>query len=210
VRDPPDHTPDADSERDLVGALRRGDDGAFDAAYARYKAHIYRFLLALARRRDAADDLFQETFFKLARFAPSLREDTDLEAWLFTVARNAYRSHRRWAMLDVSRFVTLGDAGTRADDRGPSADDAASRAQELRRLERALARVSMASREALLLVGVEGFDQQRAAGIVGVSYAAFRQRLARARAELALEMEREERRAERPDDEQVNHAVRRT
>jgi RNA polymerase sigma-70 factor (ECF subfamily) len=215
VREPPDqdHDPrdgDAGAERTLVDALRRGDRAAFDLAYGRYKARIYRFLLALARRRDAADDLFQETFLKLARFAPALREDTDLEAWLFTVARNAYRSHRRWAMLDVSRFVTLGDESAHADDRGDSADDAADRARALRRVERALERVSTASREALLLVGVEGFDQQRAAAVLGVSYAAFRQRLARARAELVREMEREERRGQRRDDQQVSHAVRRT
>jgi RNA polymerase sigma-70 factor (ECF subfamily) len=209
VRDSPDQD-DRDADRALVASLRSGDPAGFDLAYGRYKSRIYRFLLALARRRDAADDLFQETFFKLARFAPSLREDTDLEAWLFTVARNAFRSHRRWAMLDVSRFVTLGDDAAHADDRGPSADDAADRARALRRVERALERVSTASREALLLVGVEGFEQQRAAEILGVSYAAFRQRLARARAELVREMEREERRSSRRADDQVSHAVRRT
>jgi DNA-directed RNA polymerase specialized sigma24 family protein len=37
----------------------------------------------------------------------------------------------------------------------------------------------------LLLVGVEGFEQEQAATILGISYAALRQRLARARAQLA-------------------------
>lgn len=37
-----------------------------------------------------AEDLFQDTWVKLARNAHRLDEDTDLGAWLFRVARNAW------------------------------------------------------------------------------------------------------------------------
>jgi RNA polymerase sigma-70 factor (ECF subfamily) len=53
------------------------------------------------------------------------------------------------------------------------------------RLERALASLPPASREVLLLVGVEGFEQEQAAAMLGITYDALRQRLARARAQLA-------------------------
>ncbi len=172
------------TERPLVDALRRGDTAAFDAAYARYRARVLGFLLRLTRRRDVAEDLFQETWLKLARSATRLDEDTDLAAWLFTVARNAWVSHRRWAMLDISRLVALGD-----DDASPApapdADARADAARRLARLERALAALPTASREVLLLVGVEGFDQEQAAKILGITYDALRQRLARARTQLA-------------------------
>ena len=126
---------------------------------------------------------------KLARSAPRLEEDTDLAAWLFTVARNAWVSHRRWSVLDVSRLVALGD-----DDATPAAapdpDARADAARRLARLERALAALPAGSREVLLLVGVEGFDQEQAARILGVGYDALRQRLSRARAQLAERLER--------------------
>ena len=98
-----------EGERAIVEGLRRGDRAAFDAAYALHRARIYGFLLRLSGRRDVADDLFQEVWTKLAQHAPRLREDTVLSAWLFTVARNAHTSHRRWNMLDLSRLVALGD-----------------------------------------------------------------------------------------------------
>jgi RNA polymerase sigma-70 factor (ECF subfamily) len=181
VRDP--------SEKPLVDALRRGDATAFDAVYARYRARVLGFLLRLTRRREVAEDLFQETWMKLARSAPRLEEDTDLAAWLFTVARNAWVSHRRWSVLDVSRLVALGD-----DDATPAAapdpDARADAARRLARLERALAALPAGSREVLLLVGVEGFDQEQAARILGVGYDALRQRLSRARAQLAERLER--------------------
>ena len=95
---------------ECVRALRNGDAAAFDAAYALYHRRIYDFLYRLSGRRDLAEDLFQETFIKLARHATTLREDTELGAWLFTVARNAYRSHRRW-VLDLWIWCAAGRAG---------------------------------------------------------------------------------------------------
>ena len=177
------------AEQPLIDGLRRGDRAAFATAYDRYRARIHGFLLRLSGRRDVAEDLFQEVWLKLARSAPRLREDTDLAAWLFTVARNEHVSYRRWSMLDVSRLVALGDEGSYAShERAPDAltDDA----RAMHRLERALAALPAASREVLLLVGVEGFDQEQAAAMLGVRYDALRQRLARARAQLAVALEK--------------------
>jgi len=181
VRDP--------SEQPIVDGLRRGDSRAFTQAYDRYRGRIFGFLFRLSRRRDVAEDLFQETFIRLARSAPTLAEDTDLAAWLFTVARNLFVSHRRWSMLDLSRFVALGEDVGHASTR-PLPDADAESARSMARLEQALASLPTASREILLLVGVEGFDQEQAASMLGIRYDAFRQRLSRARAQLATALEK--------------------
>ncbi len=57
-------------------------------------------------------------------------------------------------------------------------------------LEAALKQLPLASREVLLLVGVEGMDQEEVARVLGVTYDALRQRLSRARAQLAETMDR--------------------
>jgi len=174
------------SEAPIVEGLRRGEEAAFDRAYARYRTRLLSFLLRMSGRRDVAEDLFQETWIKLARHARGLQEDTDLAAWLFTVARNAWVSHRRWALLDVSRLVAL---DLEAPAREPDPDARADAARSVARLERALASLPAGSREVLILVGIEGFEQEQAAAILGITYAALRQRLARARAQLAERME---------------------
>ncbi len=171
-----------------MAGLRRGEVAAFDAAYGAYRPRLFAFLLRLAGRRDVAEDLLQETWLKLARHARALREDTDLAAWLVTVARNAHTSYRRWARLDVSRLLALGGEPPAAAAEGAEARADASR--DVARLERALARLSPAYREVLLLVAVEGFEQDQAAEILGIRYDALRQRLGRARAALAAEMDR--------------------
>lgn len=173
----------------LVEGLRRGEPRALEAAYLKYRARTYGFLLRLSRRREVADELLQETWLKLARAGVGLAEDTDLAAWLFTVARNAWVSHRRWSMLDLSRLVALGDEPEwlASEAAGPEEDEERRRAMV--RLSRALDRLSPSDREVLLLVGVEGFEQEEAAKILGIRYDTFRQRLARARARLAERLE---------------------
>jgi RNA polymerase sigma-70 factor (ECF subfamily) len=182
-------------ERALVEALRRGDPAAFDRVYAAYQPRILSFLVRLSGRRDTAEDLAQETWLKLARAAPSLRDDTTLAALLFTIARNAFVSHRRWAILDLSRIVTFGLEAMSAAVDEATPETHHERARALALLEAALQRLPLASREVLLLVGVEAMEQEEVARVLGLSYDALRQRLSRARAQLAETMARLERSA---------------
>jgi DNA-directed RNA polymerase specialized sigma24 family protein len=84
-----------EDETALVAGLRCGDAAAFDRVYDLYRPRLFAFLLRLSRRRTVAEDLLDETWFRLVAHARSLRPDTRLAAWLFTVARNLYWTHRR-------------------------------------------------------------------------------------------------------------------
>ncbi len=177
------------SELELIDGLRRGEPAAFDRVYALYKVRIYTFLYRLGGRRDLADDLLQETFLRLARSATGLREDTTLAAWLFTVARNQFRNHQRWRVLDAARIRGLADEPL---DRGAGPERETAVRGELAALEAALGALSPTYREVLLLVAVEGLEPQEVARILGIEYGAVRQRLSRARALLAERLEARE------------------
>src|SRR4051812_40280604 len=75
--------------------LKQRDSRGFDWAYASYADGIFGFLVRLTRCRAQAEDLFQHTFLRLAERGPSLRPDSDLRAWLFSVARNAFHTEAR-------------------------------------------------------------------------------------------------------------------
>jgi RNA polymerase sigma-70 factor (ECF subfamily) len=178
------------AEEDLVAGLLRGEAAAFDRAYARYRGRLYGFLRRLAGRRDLADDLFQETWIQLARHATRLAPDTELGAWLFTVARNRYRSHRRFRLVDRGRVEgAMVLAAAEPPARTPEGE--AERAEEQARIERALGALGDGDREVLLLVGVEGLPQEQVATILGIRHDALRQRLARARGRLRELLARE-------------------
>lgn len=162
----------------LIEALRRADPRAFETLYEREKASLYGFLLRLARDPHVAADLFQNVWLKLAKHAARLRDDSNLRAWLFTVARREYLSYRRAQALDLSRVLALGVEPQAEDD---------SVERDTRRLAfaTALGKLGDADREVLLLSGVEGLDAEAAAEVLRISDVAFRQRLARARRRLA-------------------------
>lgn len=178
------------AEEDLVAGLRRGEAGAFDRAYARYRGRLYGFVRRLAGRRDLADDLFQDTWIRLARHAGRLAPDTDLGAWLYTVARNRHVSYRRFALTDRGRVEGAArQAALEPPGRTPEGE--AAQAEEREKIERALAALKHADREVVLLVCVEGLEQERVAAILGIRHDALRQRLARARARLGELLARE-------------------
>ena len=172
----------------LVAGLIRREPRAFTVAYERYQVRIYSFLVRLCGRRDLADDLFQETFLQLSRHAAQLRPDTELGAWLFTVARNRYRSHHRTSLFRRLRLQLAelgGNLGRLGSTEVPVTPFEYAAGSDLgQKLEQALAQLGDAQREVLLLVGVEGLDQERAAAVLGLTPAALRQRLSRARAQV--------------------------
>jgi len=158
----------------LVERLRSGDRGAFRDLYGQFSQPTFGFLLRLAGRRDDAEDLHQEVWLSIARHATRLAPETDLAAWIFTVARNRFRSSRRRAHHADAGSAPEGQLAT-----APAADDPG-----CHDLERAVASLPEAHREVLLLMGIEGLDAARAAAVLGIRPEAARQRLARARAAL--------------------------
>ena len=166
----------------LVDRLRCGERAAFRELHARFAQASFGFLLRLAGRRDAAEDLHQEVWLSIARHAVRLAPDTDLAAWIFTVARNRFRSSRRRADVAVATMDPA--ALARAPGPGPADDPGC------RDLERALASLPEIHREVLLLVGVEGLEMDQAAAVLSIRPDAARQRLARARAALAEALDR--------------------
>jgi RNA polymerase sigma-70 factor (ECF subfamily) len=173
-----------EDEPALVAGLQRGDAAAFDRVYELYRPRLFAFLMRLSRRRTVAEDLLDETWLRLVAHAGSLRADTRLAAWLFTVARNLYWTHRRSRLLEeaaATELVTLWPAR----EIWPSPFDVASAGELERRVERALATLPPQHREVLLLVGYEGLTPTEAAAVCLVTPEALRQRLARARAALA-------------------------
>jgi len=171
-----------------VAALRRGDEAAFPPVYEAYSSRVFTFILRMVNRRAVAEELAQEVWMRLAVRAQSLRPDTRLEPWLFTVARNLCVSY--WRTRGVEGMQD-GARETLDAIRGPNiTPDRVAESRELRRqIERALAGLPRPYREALLLVGVEGMTPATAAAVCGLSPEAMRKRLERARDMLAERMD---------------------
>jgi RNA polymerase sigma factor (sigma-70 family) len=66
----------------------------FQSFLDEHREHVYRFLVASVGRQEA-DDCFQETLLSALRAYPDLRRNSNLRAWVLTIAhRKALDSHR--------------------------------------------------------------------------------------------------------------------
>lgn len=140
-------------------------------------------LIPTAASMAASDSRVNPT---IPRHARRLRPDTELRAWLYTVARNLARSQARFALADAAGVAALArwwylDAPSVAPDEAAVAADTGAR------LAAALGRLSLAGREVLLLVAGEGLSVEAAAQVLSITPEAARQRLHHARARAAFE-----------------------
>ncbi|HMJ57028.1 MAG TPA: RNA polymerase sigma factor [Polyangiaceae bacterium] len=172
------------TESTLIARLKRGDPEAFDVVYARWRARIFSFLVRQIGDRPSAEDALQETFLRLAAHRARLRDDTDVGAWLFTVARHLAVSHGRWRSVTKWALGVL-QRTAESPRASPPTENLAS-SESMARLENALTALPGPYREVLLLVAVDGLEPARAAAVIGVRPDALRKRLSRARAMLSL------------------------
>ena len=178
---------DRDTELALVERVRGGDTAAFDAIHAAFNPRLYGFLARLTGSRDLAEDLLEETWLRFVTHAEQLRADTRLGPWLFTVARNVHITWCRARAVEARASLALGLWPTGFASESPFEQAAGSELE--RRLERALAALPVEAREVLLLVGVDGLTPSEASVVCGVTPEAMRQRLKRARAQLARQLD---------------------
>ena len=153
-----------------------------DEHFRRVYAATFEPLLAYAVRRveqpaDAAD-VVAETFLVAWRRRREIPADGEARLWLYGVARRVLANHHRG---DVRRERL----GQRLRQRLTAfAADPAAEVPERLAIRAALGRLNELDREVLLLTVWEGLEPREAAQVLGVSSAAVRTRLSRARARL--------------------------
>lgn len=193
---PGEHTPEL-TDADLVRRAGAGDADAFGALVARHQAHVFRLAHLLTRSRDEAEDVLQQTFLSGWRALRTFRGDASVKTWLLTIARNAALARREQVSREPLDPTPVEELGLRAGWGGPSPEEQAMSAERTALFGHALERLSDEDREILTLRDLEGLSGEETASVLGVSLAAMKSRLHRARLALAVEVREEMRHAAR-------------
>ena len=144
---------------------------------------LKKFAWRLARNRSDAHDLVQETVLRALLHADQFRPGTNLRAWLNTILRNCFFNERRlrFRFEPIDASLVVGAVGISGD-------------QELRvymkNVSRRFADLPSAQREALVLVGANGYSYENAAEIAGCPVGTMKSRVSRARIDLRDALER--------------------
>jgi RNA polymerase sigma-70 factor (ECF subfamily) len=165
----------------IVARLAVGDTRAFPVLVDRYRRRVYGVLVRATGRFQDADDLFQETWIRVARGAASFDPSRRFSSWVARIATNVAID---WMRASGTR------AGFGAGDARDVAEDAASSAPiasqlmlaeiERTRLARALANLPERMREAVLLRYFEGLSEHAMSAQLGVPQGTVKSRLSNA------------------------------
>lgn len=150
----------------------------FDQAVLGRIPNLTKAAWVLSRNGTEVEDLVQETVAKAMNAAHQFQEDSNLDAWLYTILRNTFRGKMR-------KFRESEDI----DDRQALALPDAPRQEHHMELEYALDRINELPapyRDAILMLA-QGYELQDAAEKLGIKYITFRTRVYRARKILAGE-----------------------
>jgi RNA polymerase sigma-70 factor, ECF subfamily len=172
----------------LVAAAQRGTtDGAsriakpFKDELVTMIPNLRAFAVSLCGNSHTANDLVQETLLKAWAHQNSFAESSNLRAWLFTILRNTYLSTYRKTRREVPDV----DGEIAAQVPQPAEQESH---VELADFRRALTQLNDEQREALLLVGAEGFSYEEAASIANCAIGTIKSRVSRARQRLGTLM----------------------
>jgi RNA polymerase sigma-70 factor, ECF subfamily len=173
----PDPLPSSCSEVDW--------DAQFEAEFIGLVPFLRALAITLTRNRQLSEDLVQEALTSAWKARASYRSGSNLKAWLCTILRNVYSTHRRRSWRQVPW-----DADAAASI--PAPYGAQRWASELTDVQRALAGVCIEQREALILVAIAGFSYEEVASMTGIAVGTVKSRVSRARAGITRILEQSE------------------
>jgi RNA polymerase sigma-70 factor, ECF subfamily len=177
-----DVSPRALSAADLLEATEGAfqmDEAAFTVFYQQTSRPLWVFLTRACGDPLLADDLLQDAYYRVLRSGTTFESDDHRRHYLFRVAANLVRDHRRRPA--VTRQVTSACEMDRLDER---TTHGAERAAAKIDLERALSRLSTRERGLVRDAYVEGASHAELAVRHGLTRGSLRVLLHRARRKL--------------------------
>ncbi|MGD8245195.1 MAG: RNA polymerase sigma factor [Anaerolineae bacterium] len=166
----------------LVARVREGDIDALGELYERYKTKVYRTATAITHDERMAEDILQEVFLRVNRYAGSFDQAQPFEPWLYRITVNLSYSWtnraRRWVNLFQDTIDRLRVPSRRDPER------VAEHREQLELLERAIDRLPDSHRVVVILYYLEGLSVSKVAYALGVPEGTVKSRLYYAREKL--------------------------
>lgn len=168
-----------DRDRELFARFIDGDEEAFRELYVTYERPLFLYCRHMLTTQLEAEDVFQEVWLRLIRLRQRNEKVGHFRAMLFTIARNASINHIRTRKSRQSVPLSQISAEHHPDRSAWSGGD------DIEQLvNKALARLPEAQREAFVLHTVLGHSFQEISEMQGVSMTGAKTRAFRARAYL--------------------------
>ena len=168
--------PQERSDAELLAAHVAGDRYAFEELFHRHHRQLHRLARLSSRSPEDAAEALQDAMLSAHRSAGSFRQDAAVSSWLYRIVVNACLDRLRRAKAQPTAPL---------DDIYPVADQT-SQVETAILVQRALMRLPVEQRAAVVAVDMQGYSITDTAKMLGVAEGTVKSRCARARARLAV------------------------
>jgi len=187
----------AQEEHELIAHLCAGDEAAYETLIARFEHPIFNLVSRLTNHPGDAPDVVQEVFLKVFRNVHTFRGQSSLKTWIYRIAVNESRNHRRWfgrhRGQEIALEPTPGEPHSYLDwlpDPARSPMELAIDHERETLIESALAEINPHYRAALVLRELEGLSYEEIAEILETSLGTVKSRILRGREALRQRLTR--------------------
>ncbi len=130
----------------LMKRIQAGDTSQLAALFERHHQSLYQYLLYLSRNRTLSEDLVQEVFFRVLKYAHTFDAHLAFPVWIYGMGRNAYFD---WLHKRRKEVHGMDLNEVRSPETLP--EEMAKRKQDAALLQAALAKLPEDKREVLVL-----------------------------------------------------------
>lgn len=157
----------------------------FDQLANTHKDAVYRQLIKACGNREDAEDVLVDALLRAYRSLGQLRDQTAFRAWLAQIGRRVcWQLKQRQALEPILQLSALEQSGVQPVDPAPLPDAALAREQLQALLQRAVDQLDARYREVYVQRELEGRSGEEVSDRLGISLAAQKSRLHRARTQV--------------------------
>lgn len=175
------------SDEVLIARFQQGDNYAFDLLVKRYRDPLLNFIYRFLGDQTDAEDILQETFYRLYKNKHYYKEVAKFSTWIYTIAGNLakteLRKRKRRSFFSINQY-----AGEEKDYEIP--DDSSNPERETNTeitdeiIQAAIDKLSPKFKQVIVLRDIQGFSYEEISDIVKVPLGTVKSRVNRARLKL--------------------------
>ncbi len=186
-------SPNTCTEHELVAAVRRGDDRAFEVLFSRYERRITGYVAGMVGDHARAEDIAQDVFISALRRIRATERPIVFKPWIYEIAKNAcideFRRARRAQEVSFDEGDGSAFAARSVYVHAPPPQTAIESKQRLDDLCGAFGGLSESHHRVLVLRELEGLSYTEIGERLGMTRAMVESTLFRARRRLSEEYE---------------------
>ncbi|MBN2423800.1 MAG: sigma-70 family RNA polymerase sigma factor [Calditrichaceae bacterium] len=179
------HRESADEE--LIARFQQGDNYAFDLLVIRYKDPLLNYVFRFLGDRTDAEDIVQETFYRLYKNKHYYKEIAKFSTWIYTIAGNLakteLRKRKRRNLFSINYYMSTDKDYDLPDDQtSPEKDANTIITDDI--IQQSVDKLSPKFKQVIILRDIQGFSYEEISDIIKIPLGTVKSRVNRARLKL--------------------------